>query len=86
LQTPREVRNALVYVLFNHRKHGHGGALVDRCSSARFFDGWSEQPPIPKARSQPEEWPVPAAKTWLMKRGWRPLGRVGLREGPPHDW
>jgi hypothetical protein len=82
LRTPREVRNALVYVLFNHRKHGHGGATADRCSSARFFDGWSQPPPMPKARGEPEEWAPPPAQTWLLKRGWKRLGRVELREGP----
>jgi REP element-mobilizing transposase RayT len=46
LQTPREVRNALVYVLLNRKKHGSFpgvfGDGVDRCSSAVFFDGWAK--------------------------------------------
>jgi REP element-mobilizing transposase RayT len=81
LQTPREVRNALVYVLFNHKKHGRA-AGIDRCSSARFFDGWSE--PIPKARGEPDDWPLAPAQTWLLKRGWKRLGHLELREGPSH--
>lgn len=44
LKTPRQVRNALVYILNNWRKHGvvFAHALVlDACSSARWFEGWS---------------------------------------------
>ena len=46
LRTPREVRNALVYVLQNSRKHrtGRRGRFQkesrDRYSSARWFDGF----------------------------------------------
>jgi len=34
LRTPREVRNALVYVLNNFRKHFHAARGLDPCSSA----------------------------------------------------
>ncbi|HEY3358468.1 MAG TPA: transposase, partial [Polyangia bacterium] len=44
LTTPREVRNALVYVLCNARKHGRPVADLDPCSSARWFDGWRRRP------------------------------------------
>ncbi len=40
LQTPREVRHALVYVLQNARKHGIGLQGPDACSSGPWFDGW----------------------------------------------
>jgi hypothetical protein len=40
LRTPREVRNALVYVLNNFRKHVRGARGLDPRSSARWFDGW----------------------------------------------
>lgn len=40
LRTPREVRNALVYVLNNARKHGIAYAGADSCSSGPWFDGW----------------------------------------------
>src|SRR4030095_7641426 len=40
LRTPREVRNALVYVLNNFRKHIRGARGLDPRSSARWFDGW----------------------------------------------
>jgi REP element-mobilizing transposase RayT len=47
LRTPREVRNALVYVLANFRKHSRHPlrAGIDPYSSARWFDGWLEWPP-----------------------------------------
>jgi putative transposase len=37
LRTPREVRNALVYVLDNFRKHIRGARGLDPCSSALWF-------------------------------------------------
>lgn len=40
LRTPREVRNALLYVLQNARKHGLWMRGPDPCSSGREFDGW----------------------------------------------
>jgi len=48
LKTPREVRNALVYVLLNRKKHGSFpgifGLDMDPCSSAEWFDGWKARP------------------------------------------
>ena len=52
LTGPRQVRNALVYVLQNHRKHrisGKGVAaqtLLDTLSSAQWFNGFSA--PLPR--------------------------------------
>ena len=41
LRTPREVRNAIAYVLLNFRKHVRdAGSTVDGCSSGFWFDGW----------------------------------------------
>ena len=42
LTTPRAVRNALVYVLQNHRKHVLGARGMDAMSSAAWFSGWSD--------------------------------------------
>jgi hypothetical protein len=42
LRTPREVRNALVYVLQNHVKHVRGAWSMDDKSSAAWFGGWSD--------------------------------------------
>src|SRR5262249_26474273 len=75
LKTPREVRNALVYVLFNYKKHRRRAAvLLDPRSSARYFDGWSHRSPVPAARGAPDDWPVAQSRTWLLTRGWRRLG------------
>lgn len=46
LASPRSVRNALVYILANYRKHA-GRSLpqgIDCLSSAPFFDGWLVTP------------------------------------------
>ena len=40
LRTPREVRNSLLYVLQNARKHGVWMRGPDPCSSGAEFDGW----------------------------------------------
>src|SRR5574341_600050 len=51
LRTPREVRNALAYVLLNARKHwaqrfGQAPPVrLDEASSGRWFDGWRREPP-----------------------------------------
>jgi len=43
LETPREVRNALAYVLNNFRKHhAKGAARIDPYSSAPYFSGFRE--------------------------------------------
>ena len=86
LTSPREVRNALVYVLGNARKHMAQGRSIapfdgpDVFSSAPWFDGFVkaltvrgiEHIPIPTAR----------ARTWLASVGWRRLGRLGFDEVP----
>ena len=46
LRTPREVRNGLVYVLQNWRKHIRAVAGFDPCSSAAWFTGWSTAIPM----------------------------------------
>jgi len=79
LRTPREVRNALAYVLLNHRHHAvRAPAQVDPASSGAWFDGWRTRP------TGPPLWPrdVAPARTWLMSRGWRKHGLVDLAERP----
>jgi REP element-mobilizing transposase RayT len=46
LESPRAVRNALVYILANFRKHAgrRFGSGIDCFSSAAFFDGWHATP------------------------------------------
>ena len=41
LRTPREVRNALVYVLQNWKKHLSGVRGIDSRSSGPWFNGWA---------------------------------------------
>ena len=74
LETPREVRNALAYVLLNVRKHWRKryGApppvRLDLASSGAWFDGWTRPPP----GQQPDGVPAVARpRVWLLQRGWR---------------
>ena len=82
LTTPREVRQGLVYVLMNFRKHvRHQPWGFDPCSSATWFDGFrdvarSRPPPLP------EEPAVAPSRTWLGTIGWRRHGLIGLYERP----
>jgi hypothetical protein len=82
LRTPREVRNALAYVLLNVRKHRAQRGLVtppqpDAASSARWFSGWACG--VLPARDPPV---VAAARSWLLRVGWRRWGRIALAEAP----
>jgi REP element-mobilizing transposase RayT len=60
LRTPSEVRNALVYVLANFRKHARRAPRsgVDPFSSGAWFDGWREWKPG-SGRAPP--WAAPGA-------------------------
>jgi hypothetical protein len=80
LRTPREVRNVLVYVLNNFRKHVPGARGLDPCSSARWFAGWRN-----RATTMAEAVPVASARTWLARVGWRRHGLIDVEEAPrPH--
>jgi len=79
LEGPRQVRNALVYVIQNRRKHARSAAL-DPLSSAASFDGFATS--IPREfRGVGPPWTV-IAKTWLLRSGWRRHGLIGLSEAP----
>lgn len=77
LKTPREVRNALAYVLNNHGKHVPGAHGLDPRSSARWFTGWRTKLTRLVGRS-----PVAVAQTWLAAVGWRRHGLIAIDEGP----
>lgn len=79
LRTPRMVRNALVYVLANARKHLRVRRGIDPCSSARFFDGFRVPTSDPVPLAAP---PIREARTWLLRAGWRRHGLLGRDEGP----
>ena len=84
LRTPREVRNALAYVLLNIRHHLVATSRklpapqIDEASSATWFDGWKD------FMADPPAWPkeVAAAETWLLNVGWRRHRLIGLEEVP----
>ena len=84
LRTPREVRNAIAYVLLNARRHlaKRGRALpgiarIDPASSGRWFAGW--RTPAPRVRDPPA---VAAPRTWLLSVGWRRRGLISAAEVP----
>lgn len=79
LKTPLEVRNALVYVLQNAKKHGDVARdAFDAYSSAAWFDGWTVDPPALLAIRPP----VAAPRTWLLRVGWLRHGLIGPQELP----
>lgn len=94
LKTPREVRNAFLYVLSNFRKHARRSRPfgIDPFSSGVWFDGWRDwqpssgvAPPLAESRRFLTVEPEPAvsvARTWLARVGWRRRGLIGLREAP----
>jgi hypothetical protein len=77
LATPREVRNALVYVLNNWRKHLPQVRGLDPRSSAAWFSGWVAPLPLP-----PVPAPVTQARSWLARVGWRRHGAIDVEECP----
>jgi putative transposase len=79
LTSPHETRRAIVYVLFNFKKHRPADrARIDPCSSALWFGGFRE--PLPRVV---ESSPVQRPTTWLARVGWQKAGGlIGLGEGP----
>lgn len=79
LRTPRQVRNALVYVLHNAKKHGVRLKLaLDYYSSAAHFVGWREQLSVRNQAAQV----TAKARTWLLLKGWRRRGLLSVEELP----
>jgi putative transposase len=91
LATPRQYRNALVYVVNNFRKHAPASEravrarALDACSSAVWIDDWkddairrlvSEQ----RARAGPR--PTALPRTWIARTGWKRHGRLDALESP----
>jgi hypothetical protein len=69
--TPRQVRNALRYVLFNHAKHCGQWPFVDEFSSAATF---AEIHILAKiSESKLARWTVelPEPRSWLQRVGWK---------------
>jgi hypothetical protein len=81
LRTPREVRNALHYVLRNSEHHGVQNVRCaddgpDIFSSGMFFDGWRGHPLETLGADEPP--PLARARTWLQCVGWRRHGLLTL--------
>ena len=82
LASPPEVRNALCYVLNNGLHHGQASTpgLPDYYSSGDSFDGWlerfDEEPEVASIGI------VAKARSWLLRKGWKRCGRIGLSEVP----
>ncbi len=84
LTSPRQVRNALIYVLRNHIKHSvrfdAHAELNDPLSSAAAFDGFAS---TGMARAGPGFAAV-VAQTWLLRVGWKRHGLIRRDEVPVH--
>jgi REP element-mobilizing transposase RayT len=91
LTSPRAVRNAIAYVLNNHRHHGEDRApfarawRVDPFSSGALFFGWKE------LEDSPVLWPLPPTyhpllvfrpRTWLLQHWDRFCPLISVREVP----
>ncbi len=86
LRTPRQVRNALCYVMNNARRHGerldpHWNG-IDPFSSAWHFAGWSHDRWRRNLPAPPGEPPVAPAESWLLTTGWLRHGRIRPDELP----
>jgi REP element-mobilizing transposase RayT len=87
IDSRRQARHALAYVLNNWRRHSEDRAAIarawkiDRFSSAIHFDGFTEalRWDVPDGY---EPLPVVRARSWLLADGWRLYGTVGMTEVP----
>jgi REP element-mobilizing transposase RayT len=88
LRSPRQVRNAIAYVLNNWRRHredlagyAQGRAAIDPYASGVLFDGWKRKGPfVPPEGYLPLQTVYP--QTWLLRLGWRKHGEIDPREVP----
>ncbi len=74
LRTPREVRNALNYVLNNARRHALALKwAIDLFASGPWFDGWRTRQVLMEVPVGVER-PTTDPHTWLLEKGWRRSG------------
>jgi putative transposase len=99
LTSLRQVRNALVYVLMNIRKHAImeeeivvSRLTLDACSSAAWLDGWDPRagPWLAALAKELREAkltdrPVSPPRTWFLRAGWKRHGLVLPTERPKSD-
>jgi len=85
LRTPREVRNAIAYVLFNARKHGDVPFGLDPytsvCWSADALADPVYRAILPGFRGNTAA-PVRDPQTWLLRVGWRRRGLLRMTDLP----
>ncbi len=85
LRSPRQVRNALAYVLLNARHHFYlrtrstPPVRADEASSAPWFRGWYRMPPGVTSAGPT---PVAEPRSWLLATGWLRHGRIDPAELP----
>jgi REP element-mobilizing transposase RayT len=89
LKTPREVRNAIRYVLLNRKHHDAekkwAKYWIDPCSSAAWFEGWAEpvRGDAPWKRDLLRlERPTEKATVWLLTTGWKRHGLLRFDDRP----
>lgn len=91
LRTPKQFRNALVYVVMNFRKHAaagervHRGAVIDGCSSALWIDAWTDdvlRDRLRERRARAGPRPTALSRTWIARAGWKRHGLIDPREAP----
>jgi putative transposase len=91
LATPRQFRNALVYVVMNHRKHAPPGdkeargRALDRFSSAIWIDDWKDaafRDFVREQRIRAGPRPTALPETWIARVGWKRHGAIDPREAP----
>jgi putative transposase len=92
LTSPRAVRNAIVYVTMNFRKHeaydDSVHTVLDARSSAAWLDGWhpragpwlEELRRVPLVRDLAP--PISESSTWLGRIGWKRRGLLSPNELP----
>ena len=80
LESPQQLRNALLYVLNNSRHHDvqHTEHLPDAYSSGEWFDGWRDY----RSPRRGAGAPVVPPRTFLQRKLWRRHGLLGTRETP----
>ena len=87
ISSPRQMRNALSYVLNNWRRHDEDEgceaahrAMLDPYSTAIHFRGWREGRFAVPAGFEPL--PSAAPETWLLRVGWERHGPISAFEVP----
>jgi putative transposase len=91
IESPRQARNALSYVINNWRKHAEDRGEVTRrwhvdwYSTGATFSGWKEHGQADFVLRGPPELPpmmIGEPRTWLLRKGWMRHGPISCHEVP----